>query len=58
MVLAQFARDVKKTHLVIAHNIDFDEKIITAEFLRKNINHHMNKKPKICTMRLSYRLLF
>ena len=53
MVLAQFARDVKKTHLVVAHNIDFDEKIIAAEFLRKNITHHMNKKPKICTMRSS-----
>jgi DNA polymerase III subunit epsilon len=53
MVLTQFARDVKKASLIVAHNIDFDEKIITAEFLRKNINHHLNNKPKICTMRSS-----
>ena len=52
-ILNQFARDVKKANLVVAHNIDFDEKIIAAEFLRKNINHHLNKKPKICTMRSS-----
>lgn len=52
-VLTQFARDIKKANLVVAHNIDFDEKIIAAEFLRKSINHHLSKKPKICTMRLS-----
>jgi len=53
LVLTQFAGDVKKANLVVAHNIDFDEKIIAAEFLRKNINHHLNNKPKICTMRSS-----
>jgi DNA polymerase-3 subunit epsilon len=53
LVLTQFAGDVKKANLVVAHNIDFDEKIIAAEFLRKNINHQLNKKPKICTMRSS-----
>jgi DNA polymerase III subunit epsilon len=53
LVLTQFASDIKKAHLVIAHNIDFDEKIIAAEFLRKSINHHLNNKPKICTMRSS-----
>jgi DNA polymerase III epsilon subunit-like protein len=52
-VLTQFAKDVKKASLVVAHNIDFDEKIIAAEFFRKNINHSLNKRPKICTMRSS-----
>jgi len=35
IVLTQFAQDVKKANLIVAHNIDFDEKIISAEFLRK-----------------------
>jgi DNA polymerase III epsilon subunit-like protein len=35
VVLNQFARDVKKASLIVAHIIDFDEKIIAAEFLRK-----------------------
>ncbi len=53
VVLNQFARDVKKASLIVAHNIDFDEKIIAAEFLRKKINHALSKKPKVCTMRSS-----
>lgn len=52
-VLTQFARDVNKANLVVAHNIDFDEKIVAAEFLRKKIKHKLSKKPKICTMRSS-----
>ena len=31
MVLAQFARDVKKANLVVAHNIDFDEKMTALQ---------------------------
>ncbi len=50
VVLSQFAMDVKKSSLIVAHNIDFDEKIIAAEFLRKKINHNLSKKPKVCTM--------
>ena len=52
-VLAKFAQDVTKAHCVVAHNIDFDEKIISAEFLRKNIIHDLKTKPKICTMQSS-----
>jgi DNA polymerase III subunit epsilon len=52
-VLAQFANDVKKANLVVAHNIEFDDKIVSAEFLRKNINHTLSTKPKVCTMRSS-----
>jgi DNA polymerase III epsilon subunit-like protein len=53
LVLAHFSRDVKKANLIVAHNINFDEKIITAEFLRKNINHSLSTKPKVCTMHSS-----
>jgi DNA polymerase III subunit epsilon len=53
IVLFQFAQDVKKASLIVAHNIDFDEKIISAEFLRKKIKHSLSKKPKLCTMRSS-----
>lgn len=52
-VLDCFAKDVKKADFVVAHNIDFDEKIISAELLRKNINHDLTTKPKICTMHVS-----
>ena len=52
-VLTQFGRDVNKASLIVAHNIDFDEKIVAAEFLRKKITHTLSKKPKVCTMRSS-----
>lgn len=48
--LTHFLEDVKKASHLIAHNIDFDEKIIGAEFLRKNIYNPIEEKQKICTM--------
>ncbi len=52
-VLEEFAGVVGDSKLLIAHNMDFDEKIIGAEFLRKNISHDLFNTPRFCTMRES-----
>jgi len=52
-VLENFARDVAEAELVIAHNINFDEKIAGAEFLRKQINNDFFQKTRVCTMQSS-----
>ena len=35
---------------MIAHNIQFDEKIVGAEFLRAGSRNHLEAKPRKCTM--------
>ncbi|MDD3284563.1 MAG: 3'-5' exonuclease [Patescibacteria group bacterium] len=52
-VLNEFANDVNNIKFLIAHNIDFDEKVIGAEFFRKNIKNKMSGIEKICTMKSS-----
>lgn len=52
-VLEEFARVVGDSKLLIAHNMSFDEKIIGAEFLRKNINHDLFDTVRFCTMKES-----
>jgi len=53
MVLQEFAALIEKADFVVAHNIAFDEKIIGAEFFRKNIETSLFKKPRLCTMNSS-----
>ena len=52
-VLNHFNQLVEQSNYIVAHNIDFDEKIIGAEFLRKRIRTSFNTKKKLCTMKLS-----
>jgi len=52
-VLEEFAEAVENSKLLIAHNISFDEKIIGAEFLRKNISHNLFDIARFCTMKES-----
>jgi len=49
--LSEFAIALNESNFLIAHNISFDEKIVGAEFLRKNIPNRLNEIPKICTMK-------
>ena len=49
-VLNKFQQDVEKAEFIIAHNIEFDEKIIKAELIRNNIDNFIDTKKKICTM--------
>jgi DNA polymerase III epsilon subunit-like protein len=51
--LRDFAQNISEATYLVAHNISFDEKIVGAEFLRKNIAHTMSAKKKICTMESS-----
>lgn len=50
-VLEMFRDKIGESSYVVAHNIDFDEKIIGAEFIRAKIPHEFSKKKKICTMK-------
>ena len=52
-VLSMFEELIERSSYIVAHNISFDEKIIGAEFLRKNIRSAFNSKRKLCTMKLS-----
>lgn len=50
-VLAEFAKAVESSDIVVAHNIDFDEKVVGAEFLREKLDHQLFRKPRFCTMK-------
>jgi len=52
-VLMKFDKLVEQTDFIVAHNISFDEKIVGAEFLRKDIQSNFGRKRKLCTMQAS-----
>lgn len=49
-VLVEFAGAIENADFLIAHNMNFDEKIVGAEFLRGGILNHLFDKERICTM--------
>jgi DNA polymerase-3 subunit epsilon len=49
-VLSEFADAVNGANFLVAHNMSFDEKIVGAEFLRRDIKNVLFEKEKICTM--------
>ena len=53
IVLKHFSEEVKKAEFIVAHNIDFDDKIVSAEFYRLNMENILEKVNKICTMKSS-----
>jgi len=50
-VLEKFVCDMEKSQYLIAHNMDFDKKVISAEFIRYQIKP--KKLKKLCTMKES-----
>ena len=52
-VLTAFSEAITHSSFLVAHNINFDERIVGAEFLRENIENQLLKIPNICTMELS-----
>lgn len=52
-VLEEIAADISAAAVLVAHNIQFDEKIIGAEFLRMGALNHLDGKPRKCTMHSS-----
>ncbi len=53
IVLGYFNEVLNKANVVVAHNIDFDKKIIGAELFRLGIVNSLDIKHEICTMKLS-----
>ncbi len=51
--LNKFNELLEETDCIVGHNINFDEKIIGAEFVRKQIPTSLHEKQKICTMELA-----
>lgn len=49
-VLNVFNSIIDKSEYLIAHNINFDDKVLSAEFLREYITSSLPDKKKICTM--------
>lgn len=52
-VLKKFNSFVIQSKYLVAHNINFDMKIVEAEFIRMNMPCSMKSKSKICTMESS-----
>ena len=53
LALEHFLRDVASVDYLVAHNIDFDEKIIGSELLRAKLANPFVTANKICTMKTS-----
>ncbi len=50
-VLDLIAQDIDNASTLVAHNIQFDEKILGAEFIRAGHPNYMEKKRRKCTMK-------
>ncbi|MBN1567443.1 MAG: 3'-5' exonuclease [Acidobacteria bacterium] len=55
-VLQEFAAAVERSRILVAHNIRFDESVISAEYLRLRINPPFAAKKRVCTMTQSTEL--
>jgi len=51
-VLENLVSDMEKSQYLISHNMDFDKKIVSAEFIRYQVKPK-NKLEKLCTMKES-----
>lgn len=49
--LAHFIQEVERSTYIVAHNIDFDEKIVGSELLRAKMVNKLESSNKICTMK-------
>ena len=52
-VLQQFAKAIDEAEYIIAHNLNFDEKVVGAEFIRNSIEHRLYSSERFCTMQES-----
>ena len=52
-VLNGFEKSLKEADFVFAHNLNFNENVIAAEFLRKGISHSLFRKERFCLMQES-----
>jgi DNA polymerase III epsilon subunit-like protein len=49
-VLEVFIAIIKKSQFIVAHNVEFDYNVLSAEFARHYIKSDIAEKKKICTM--------
>jgi DNA polymerase III alpha subunit (gram-positive type) len=52
-VLNKFNIEIDNCNILVAHNMNFDSKIIGAEMIRKNLTTNLFSKQLICTMEVS-----
>jgi len=52
-VLSCFREKINKSDFIIGHNVSFDIKVVTAEFIRKELPDELSDKTSICTMQNS-----
>lgn len=48
--LTQFAESIKISKILVAHNMNYDEMIMGAEFLRERFKNELFNRLKVCTM--------
>ncbi len=51
--LEKFAKDVQEAKYVIAHNMNYNEKVVGAEFIRATVSHRLFESERYCTMQES-----
>ncbi|MFD1615822.1 3'-5' exonuclease [Gelatiniphilus marinus] len=56
LALQSFDNLAKHSGVLVAHNIEFDEKIVRAEYLRCNMTDSLSNMKRICTMEESINL--
>ena len=54
VVLDEFSQDINSAVVIIGHNIEFDKRVIGAEFIRTGRKDIIATKISICTMKTSY----
>lgn len=52
-VLKAFEESLKKVQYALAHNLNFNENVLAAEFLRKGIKHSLFRTESFCLMQES-----
>ncbi len=52
-VLKAFDESLKKAYYVLAHNLNFNENVLAAEYVRKSIDHSLFRKLRHCLMQES-----
>lgn len=52
-VLEAFEKSLQEVTFVFAHNLNFNENVLAAEYLRKGIKHSLFRKERFCLMQES-----
>ena len=50
-VLTEFCSEVRACRVVVAHNLDFDQRIVQAELIRAGLTDAFARKKRCCTMK-------